>query len=906
MADSKDKKVKNEEGFLDFDESNDISCLKLLYEQGNYSRFVPLKNKVVIGSSDNCDLVLIHPSIESRHIGIKRVEEGVIVHIFDKNKKSFFRNKSLESGKNYKFKAGQIIRIGDFEICFEKDFPLQLDEKVEKKLIFDGFDKEKPEHLKYANKTSKEENVEFTQTYVEEDSEEEIDDFEIQTSYRIISFLTDVVFAFLVYNVLCLYGPFRDFLLRVHFIALENFGLVTSSTILRDFFLDRTNIIPIILIFFFLNFISHLIFKVSIGQFLIGIYSRKLRNIPAQDMIRYVVGQCLAPFLVFDLPLVFGKRTFKELVTGTILQKDKRDKVFDVTSFVFIFFIWILTGYSYYNIDKSNKIVKKHKQLLKEAETTAWVSLLQGTAFFSMSSADKRNPLKKGQELKNGSFVYTDEKSRVVVTFPNRTKLNLGANSSMRLGYSSKDERSLISLLKGQLRGYAKPSGDSKNNKLIIATKYSSVGIRGTEFLLSVSATTEIVSVIGFSGETTLTPVHNPDLLDEELSSDFLDNHLQKGVQTTIRAARVAVVNPRNFTVSKGVKISPDQYRVLRDLDPLSLQINDVKNDFLDGVNRYTEPRPGGFFDFTTGYYIQPDKKAEYDNELGIFKIQEMGNVDSASGNYIPPSGLKLTNDGFETVGYMNEDDRLKVEKLNKNVFRGEKTDPYIIMKYIRNNYDVMLENYNVWKEVDGVIGINVFSYAQRVNNLSSYLLLESSLDGSPAQFKMYESIIRDKIKTEKINSLIPKDLVEVEDAFGFKVDSALLEDGAIYAKPDLLKMFKRIASSYHAKYGDELKIVGLTHQRGGAVRDCYDHHLGYSVDVTSDLLDFRKSTYDKEAAYSLLRKSLQEGVYSIFFADSELLARLKNEFSDKNIVISDLHKNKIHMGLDYKKLKSK
>ncbi len=74
--------------------------------------------------------------------------------------------------------------------------------------------------------------------------------------------------------------------------------------------------------FVFFRIISTLIFSVSIGQFLVGIFVRgHFLSTRFLGVFRVVFHALLAPFLFFDIPILVAKRSFVEVISFTKLEK---------------------------------------------------------------------------------------------------------------------------------------------------------------------------------------------------------------------------------------------------------------------------------------------------------------------------------------------------------------------------------------------------------------------------------------------------------------------------------------------------------------------------------------------------------------------------------------------------------
>lgn len=130
-------------------------------------------------------------------------------------------------------------------------------------------------------------------------------------------------------------------------------------------------IFPLYILFYAIKMVSSLIFGVSISQFLMGLKGGKsvLWN-RAGGFLRTLVEIITAPFLIFDLPALFSRRTVKEILTFTNISAGNRllrfvgTLIFVPCLFVFAFVSPVLRNLDYVEqgILVEEKIVKKKKK----------------------------------------------------------------------------------------------------------------------------------------------------------------------------------------------------------------------------------------------------------------------------------------------------------------------------------------------------------------------------------------------------------------------------------------------------------------------------------------------------------------------------------------------------------------
>ena len=136
---------------------------------------------------------------------------------------------------------------------------------------------------------------------------------------RFFAFLVDCLVAICIYNLLNPYESFDRIIsfLRSDILSLfvSQSGFVNKLVSEFSFLIDFSSFLILFLIF------SQTLIGVSIGQLLIGIYSQKdtlvMKRI--KGFLRSIIGIITMPFLVFDIPALIPKRTFKEKVTKSFL-----------------------------------------------------------------------------------------------------------------------------------------------------------------------------------------------------------------------------------------------------------------------------------------------------------------------------------------------------------------------------------------------------------------------------------------------------------------------------------------------------------------------------------------------------------------------------------------------------------
>lgn len=117
----------------------------------------------------------------------------------------------------------------------------------------------------------------------------------------------------------------------------------------------------------------------------------------------------------------------------------------------------------------------------------AVVKMLRGSGTVHLGGSVKQ--LKYDDWVGSGAIVKTGEKSFVRLVFIDKSLMNLGSNSEMKIERFSGDDASIIDLIKGQIRSeiskdYLQQRNKTKS-KMFVKTPDAVMGIRGTEFDLS-------------------------------------------------------------------------------------------------------------------------------------------------------------------------------------------------------------------------------------------------------------------------------------------------------------------------------------------------------------------------------------------------------------------------------------
>lgn len=339
--------------------------------------------------------------------------------------------------------------------------------------------------------------------------------------------------------------------------------------------------------------------------------------------------------------------------------------------------LWILLGLlcvGQASADESNKVAK--------------VIILKGKVF-EIRSGQKPIPLKRGMWVREGSQLQSQKSSFAKLLFIDKSQMNLGPESAMKIQAFPKNKAGIIDLLKGKVRSKVTKNYmdiDKNGSKLFIKTKTAAMGVRGTDFQVIFNPRNSVTSLVTFEGAVAMAKL---EAASQRIDQRALDNRLNRREAVIVRQGQYSGVMPNQKRVSIPVKISPTQLETLKNTDPSVGQndkrkpasvekskkkvvrsivpkgldpkkVADVSNGSVDkaisdGVGKQAAqavvqqtqeqiqsarsegPPPEGFVDAATGAYAPP-AGGFIDEKTGLYVPPAEGSTfDPNAGVYIPP-----------------------------------------------------------------------------------------------------------------------------------------------------------------------------------------------------------------------------------------------------------------------------
>jgi hypothetical protein len=321
--------------------------------------------------------------------------------------------------------------------------------------------------------------------------------------------------------------------------------------------------------------------------------------------------------------------------------------------------------------------------------TSAWaqkkvaiVKLLKGEV--DVLTLGKTTKLKVEDWVEDGSVVKTGEKSFVKLIFIDKSQMNIGPGSEMKIEKFDVKDSGVIDLVKGKIRSQVTKDYlqmDRNKSKLFIKTPNAVMGVRGTDFLIATNGQT--TSTILFEGaiafnkldsRTEINTARLEEIVDRGVSIQPGEFSVADRIHPLPTVPAVLNVNQRealeknahfdsNRTPGNSSAKAPERSIVPPGLSgqAVSNDVSTLKNE-VGGVphtqvaNAETaqgyvsgdsiKPTNGAYLHVESGVIIAPPPGSVYDPVTNTYIPTGSSGTVSVSGDYIPPKNVEITNDG--------------------------------------------------------------------------------------------------------------------------------------------------------------------------------------------------------------------------------------------------------------------
>jgi len=322
----------------------------------------------------------------------------------------------------------------------------------------------------------------------------------------------------------------------------------------------------------------------------------------------------------------------------------------------------------------------------------AQVKMLRGEA--SIKDGAK---LTQDQWVSSGVVIVTQEKSFVRLMFIDKSQMNIGPNSEMKIEQFGGGDAGVIDLVKGKIRSQVSKDylqqKDKDKSKIFIKTPNAVMGIRGTDFMISTNGIN--TSAVLFEGEVVFEKLA-PNA-GSGFNTDRLEAIVDRGVRimpgefSVVEAARPNPTVPSLLNVQQVETLEKNQdfsestanesAKATKSTVPAGLsgaavantstvlnkelEQTGVKGDLSVAVKADAEtakgyaneagvkPTSGSMLHVDSGVVIAPPKDAVFDSNSGTFIAASSSGAIDKSGSFVAPAGMAITDKGevFAKVG---------------------------------------------------------------------------------------------------------------------------------------------------------------------------------------------------------------------------------------------------------------
>lgn len=314
-----------------------------------------LTNQLSIGSEIG-NIIIADPSVSPRHASFILQEDVVSVIDHGSVAGTFINGKKITPGKYVILEESDIVLVGDLEVklragraavkATEEEVLSEEEEELPPPPVSENLELEKKEEIE-------EEPVPPTKQYYTPPSSKKAEPLKpnpkpqkkkpltisapqpaANALVRVLSIVSDLLLSYGILIILSPFDEFKEFVKDVPVILgsvievdwnliwsmiREDYGFVVEM--LQDVYSFLSNLfdfLPLLLVFAFLRLLTTLLFGVTISELFLGMRAagngiwKRLGGV-----IRVLLGFVTWPFIIFDLPSLLSRRTFKEIVTFT-------------------------------------------------------------------------------------------------------------------------------------------------------------------------------------------------------------------------------------------------------------------------------------------------------------------------------------------------------------------------------------------------------------------------------------------------------------------------------------------------------------------------------------------------------------------------------------------------------------
>jgi len=335
----------------------------------------------------------------------------------------------------------------------------------------------------------------------------------------------------------------------------------------------------------------------------------------------------------------------------------------------------------------------------------AVVKLIRGEA--DVLTLGKTTKLKVDDWVENGSVVKTAEKSFVKLIFIDKSQMNVGPNSEMKIESFTGKDSGVIDLVKGKIRSQVTKDylqmKDKDKSKLFIKTNNALMGVRGTDFMISTNGVN--TSTVLFEGEIVFNKLDDRGSLSSSKMEEIVDKgvrmfpgefsvqeanhpmptvpsilnvqqreHLEKNSEFNSDRSPSNANNESSKTVVpaglNGALVS-NSSEILKNevaqVTPSETPVAAAKasadpDGFVKGDQ--IKPTNGSFVHIDSGVIIPPGPGSVLDTNTNTYIPGSDSGKVATDGSYIPPKNVEITDDGKILVAVKDSTGAIVVKEV--------------------------------------------------------------------------------------------------------------------------------------------------------------------------------------------------------------------------------------------------
>jgi hypothetical protein len=296
-----------------------------------------LSHQLTVGSEVG-NIIIADPSVSPRHCTFVLQDEVISVVDHGSVAGTTVNGQKIPPGKSIILEETDIIVAGDLEIKI-----LMETTSAQEDLSEDELEEEPEEELKEKAEVPKERKAVVKPVANKKDKSKgkskglsfsSVSSYSTNSLVRVLAVFSDILIAYTLFVIFSPFDEFRSFvedvpvmlgeLLQIDWKNLwavinEDFGFIGPMVEdLFTFISGSFEFAPLILLFFLVRFLSTLVLGVSISELFFGVRSHGNAIWKRfGGAIRVIIGMVTGPLIIFDIPAVISRRTFKEFMTFT-------------------------------------------------------------------------------------------------------------------------------------------------------------------------------------------------------------------------------------------------------------------------------------------------------------------------------------------------------------------------------------------------------------------------------------------------------------------------------------------------------------------------------------------------------------------------------------------------------------